>query len=138
LQATKKEELRKSIKDRVKELEEEGEMDAVEYIEQKVWPIKRILQTRFRIQICWKYYDEDDGITETLKWCTGTVVSIVRYRSEKSNFIEVEVFWDSEFVEPGMDNPTRELLKKKDYNPSVHYHGAWRKDLNNLRDSEMI
>jgi hypothetical protein len=61
LQATKKEELRKSIKDRVKELEEEGEMDAIEYMQQKVWPIERILQTRFRIQICWKYYDEDDS-----------------------------------------------------------------------------
>ncbi len=48
------------------------------------------------------------------------------------------MFWNAEFVEPGMENPTRELLKKKDYNPSVHYHGAWREDLNDIRDSEII
>ena len=119
-------------------LEEEGQMDVVEYMQQKVWPVNRILQTRFRIQICQKYYDEDDGITETLKWCTGTVQSIVHDRSEKSNFIEVEVFWNAEFVEPGLENPTRELLKKKDYNPSVHYHGEWREDLDDIHDSEII
>ncbi len=58
-------------------LEEKGQMDAVEYMQQKVWPVDKILQAGFRIQICWKYYDEDYGITEILKWCTGTVQSIV-------------------------------------------------------------
>lgn len=58
------------------------EMDAVEYMQQKVWPLDRVLSLGFRIQICYKYYDEEDGITEMLQWCTGEVVSIVRDKSE--------------------------------------------------------
>lgn len=134
----KKRELRKNIKEDVRRLEDEGEMDVVEYMQQKVWPLERILAVDFRLQICWKYYDGEDGITETLKWCTGTIVSVINDKSEKHNRIEVEVLWDNEFVEPGMLNPTREMLKKRDFNPSVHYHGAWREDLDNLREVEYI
>jgi hypothetical protein len=37
-----------------------------------------------------------------------------------------------------MVNPTREKLKKKDYNPTKHRHGAWRADLAELRLEVMI
>ena len=92
----------------------------------------------FRIQICYKYYDEDDGITETLQWCTGEVVSIVRDKSAKYNTVEVEVEWDEKYVEPGVGSRTRELLKKSNWNPAIHRQGGWREDLNTLRDSEQI
>jgi hypothetical protein len=48
------------------------------------------------------------------------------------------VLWNDEFVEPGMVNPTCELLKKNDYNRKRHYHGAWRVDMSELRTVELI
>ena len=59
-------------------------------------------------------------------------------RSEKYNFIEVLIRWNEDVIEPGMVNPTREKLKKKDYNPTKHRHGAWRADLAELRLEVMI
>jgi hypothetical protein len=37
-----------------------------------------------------------------------------------------------EFVEVGGLNPTKEMLKKKDYNPEKHHSRSWREDLQHL------
>ena len=46
-------------------------------------------------------------------------------RTENSHYIDVLDFWDDEYMEPGMDNPTQKQLKKKDYNPkcTIMVHG---------------
>ena len=117
--------------------EEMGLADREEFIQETTWPVDKIAWG-FRLQICWKYFDEVDRVSEELKWCGGVVQKLVRKRTEKPNYIDVLVLWDDECVEPGMDNPTQERLKKKDYNPKKHYHGAWRANLSHIRDVEMI
>ena len=134
----KGEELRDRVADDISKMEDEGMVDAVEYMQETAWPLERILAGGFRIQICYKYYDENDGTTETLQWCTGVIEEVIRDKSEKYNQVEVEVKWDMQFVEPGMGQFTRELLKKSNWNPQIHRHGAWREDLDYLRHSSQI
>jgi hypothetical protein len=70
--------------------------------------------------------------------CGGTVESVVKNKSDAHNYIDVLVRWDDSVMEPGMANPTKERLKRKDYNPQRHYHGGWRVDLSYLRNIEYI
>jgi hypothetical protein len=109
---------------RLRDVQEQmGLADREEFVQETIWPINKI-KPGFVVQICWKYFDESDGVTEELRWCCGVVQSIVRDKSNDKSFFEVMVQWNDEFVEPGMVNPTCELLKKNDYNPKRHYHGA--------------
>jgi hypothetical protein len=62
----------------------------------------------------------------------------VKNKSDTHNYIDVLVRWDDSVMEPGMANPTKERLKRKDYNPQRHYHGGWRVDLSYLRNIEYI
>ena len=134
----KGEELRDRVADDISKMEDEGMVDAVEYMQETAWPLERILAGGFRIQVCYKYYDENDATTETLQWCTGVIEEVIRDKSEKYNQVEVEVKWDMQFVEPGMGQFTRELLKKSNWNPPIQRHGAWREDLDYLRHSSQI
>ena len=38
-------------------------------MQEPTWPVACILAGKFQIKMCYKYYDEDDGITETFQWC---------------------------------------------------------------------
>jgi hypothetical protein len=130
-------EIRKKAR-RLRDVQEQmGLADREEFVQETVWPVNKI-KPGFAVQICWKYFDESDGVTEELRWCCGVVQSIVRDKSNDKSFFEVMVLWNDEFVEPGMVNPTCELLKKNDYNPKRHYHGAWRADMSELRTVELI
>jgi hypothetical protein len=64
---------------------------------------------------------------ELVRSFDGVVERILNDKSEKYNFIEVLVRWNEDVIEPiepgtGMVNPTREKLKKKDYNPNPTKH----------------
>ena len=121
------------------ELQEEmGLVDQEEYMQQTSWPIEQIKEG-FKLQICWEYYDAEDGLGNAeLRWCGGVIEQVVRDRSERNNYFDVTVRWNEDIIEPGMTNPTQERLKKKDFNPQQHRQGAWRADLSVLRNSVQI
>jgi hypothetical protein len=96
--------------------EEKGLADQEEFIQETTWPVDK-LSCEFKLQICWKYFEEDNQVSEKLKWCGGVVQKLVYKRTEQPNYIDELVLWDDECMEPRMDNPTQERLKKKDHNP---------------------
>jgi hypothetical protein len=137
IMAKKEHDLRINAKREVDRQEELGLVDQEEYMQETSWPVEKI-KSGFKLQICWKYFNEEDGVSEELRWCGGVVERVLNDKSEKYNFIEVLVRWNEDVIKPGMVNPTREKLKKKDYNPTKHRHGAWRADLAELRLEVMI
>ena len=80
--------------------------------------------------MCFEYQD-DEG-TKMLQWCRGVIESIVSDKSLTGNYIVVTIKWNDEYVKQGDRNPTKEKLRKKDYNPEMHGNGSWREDLHHL------
>jgi hypothetical protein len=129
--------IRMQAREDIAKQEEMGIADQEEYMQPASWPVTEI-KSGFKVQICWKYYDDEDGISEELRWCGGTVESVVKDKSDTHNYIDVLVRWDESVMEPGMTNPTQERLKRRDFNPQKHYHGGWRVDLSVLRTVDHI
>ena len=106
------------------------------------WPIERLLteDSFFKIQVCWEFQvdDEDGYLVEELRWCSGVVTALVRDKSEKHNFIDVKVQWNEEWVEYEDERVTVQRLKKREFNPSKPFQGAWREDLSDNFEGEMI
>lgn len=73
--------------------------DREEFIQETTWPVDKIAQG-FKHQICWKYFDEDDRVSEELKWGGGMIQTVVCKRAENCNCIDVLVLRDNEFLEP--------------------------------------
>ena len=123
-------------------LEESGVTDGVEYMQSASWPIEILLTENclFKIQVCWVFQvDDGDGyLNEELQWCSGVVTSLVRDKSDKHNFIDVKVQWNEEWVEYDDERVTVQRLKKRGFNPSKPFHGAWREDLTDNFEGEMI
>ena len=80
--------------------------------------------------MCFLYRDDEGN--EMLQWCQGVVERIVNDKSNDKNYIIASIKWNNEFVDEGGANPTKEMFKKKDYNPEKHYDRAWREDLRHL------
>ena len=137
-----KDDVRRRAKIEMDRLEESGVTDGVEYMQEASWPVDRLLEgdSEFKIQVCWMFQvDDGDGfISEELRWCSGVVTSLVRDKSDKYNFVDVEVEWNEEWVEVEDERFTVQRLKRKDFNPSKPFHGAWREDLNDDFEGEMI
>ena len=57
--------------------------------------------------MCFSYTEEGQSL---LQWCQG-VVTVKRDKTEKHNYLEVEVKWNEEFVESGC-KVTQQKLKK--------------------------
>lgn len=137
-----KDDVRRRAKIEMDRLEESGVTDGVEYMQEASWPVDRLLEgdSEFKIQVCWMFQvDDGDGfISEELRWCSGVVTSLVRDKSDKYNFVDVEVEWNEEWVEVEDERFTVQRLKRKDFNPSKPFHGAWREDLSDDFEGEMI
>ncbi len=99
-------------------------------MQQTSWPVNRILQLNFKIQICFSYHDNDNYVT--LHWRCGCIQSNVHEKSEINNTIEVKVLWDDKYEKVGGINSTKELLKKKLYKTDIHVNGSCWKDLRHL------
>lgn len=92
-------------------LEDAGHVNRLEEMQQTSWPVKRILQANFKIEMCFSYHDDDNNIT--LHWCRGHSQSIVCDKSYINNNIEVKEMHDEEYLEVGDINQTNEWQKEK-------------------------
>lgn len=108
------------------EREDDGVGDQLMEIQQVNWPVDKILNGGFRVDMCFHCCDG------TLQWYRGVVQSVVRDKSSQNNTIEVMILWDEEHIDEGELNPTKQILTKRLYNPLVHVNGAWREDLRHL------
>jgi hypothetical protein len=111
-------------------LEGNGFGDQLMEMQESSWPVERILDDGFKIDMCFEYRD-DEG-TKMLQWCRGVIESIISDKSLTGNYIVVMIKWNDEYVKQGDRNPTKEKLRKKDYNPEMHGNGSWREDLHHL------
>ncbi len=111
-------------------LESNGFGDQLNELQETSWPVERILKLGFKIDMCFLYRDDEGN--EMLQWCQGVVERIVNDKSNDKNYIIASIKWNNEFVDEGGANPTKEMFKKKDYNPEKHYDRAWREDLRHL------
>jgi len=66
------------------------------------------------------------------------VTSLVRDKSDKHNFVDVMIRWNDEWVEYEDERVTVQRLKKREFNPSKPFQGAWREDLSDNFEGEMI
>ena len=134
--------VRRRAKVELDRMEESGITDGVEYMQAASWPIERLLteDSFFKIQVCWEFQvdDEDGYLVEELRWCSGVVTALVRDKSEKHNFIDVKIQWNEEWVEYEDERVTVQRLKKREFNPSKPFQGAWREDLSDNFEGEMI
>ena len=134
--------MRQRAKLEMDRLEESGVTDGVEYMQSASWPIEVLLTENclFKIQVCWVFQvDDGDGyLNEELQWCSGVVTSLVRDKSDKHNFIDVKIQLNEEWVEYDDERVTVQRLKKRGFNPSKPFHGAWREDLTDNFEGEMI
>jgi hypothetical protein len=119
----------KAMKERDR-LESNGFGDQLNELQETSWPVERILKLGFKIDMCFLYRDDEGN--EMLQWCQGVVERIVNDKSNDKNYIIASIKWNNEFVDEGGANPTKEMFKKKDYNPEKHYDRAWREDLRHL------
>ena len=134
--------VRRRAKVEMDRLEESGITDGVEYMQAASWPIEKLLteNSMFKIQVCWVFQvdDEEGYLVEELKWCSGVVTSLVRDKSDKHNFVDVMIRWNDEWVEYEDERVTLQRLKKRGFNPEKPFHGAWREDLTDNFEGEMI
>ena len=136
--------VRRRAKLEMERLEESGVTDGVEYMQEASWPVDRLLEEdcEFKIQVCWMFQvDDGDGfVNEELKWCSGVVTSLVRDKSDKynNNFVDVMIEWNNEWVQVEDERVTIQRLKRKDFNPSKPFQGAWREDLSADFEGEQI
>ena len=72
------------------------------------------IETWIKIDKCFLYRDDEGN--EMLQWC---------HKSDDKNFIIASIKWNNELVDEGGANPTKEMLKEKDYNPEKHCDQAW-------------
>jgi hypothetical protein len=63
--AKKEHDLRINAKREVDRQEELGLVDQEEYMQETSWPVDKI-KSGFKLQICWKYFNEEDGVSEEL------------------------------------------------------------------------
>lgn len=111
-------------------LESNGLGDQLNEMQSATWPVQKILAGRFKIDMCFCYQDDEGN--ETLQWCQGIVVQILSDKSKEKNYINVLVKWKDKDVVDGGSNPTKEMLKMRDYNPETHCDRSWREDLHHL------
>jgi hypothetical protein len=88
-------------------LEDGGFGDQLEEMQETSWPLDRIRKGGFKIDMCFSYTEEGQSL---LQWCQG-VVTVKKDKTEKYNYLDVEVKWNEEFVESGC-KVTRQKLKK--------------------------
>ena len=85
------------------------------------WPVEKILSGGFKIDMCFCYQDDEGN--ETSQWCQGIVVQI------QSNVL---IKWKAKDFVDGGSNPTKEMLKMRDYNPETNCNQSWQQDLHHL------
>eukprot|EP00956_Cyclotella_meneghiniana_P002231 scaffold2510_cov65-Cyclotella_meneghiniana.AAC.1 len=102
--------------------------------------LERMEESGITDGVCWEFQvdDEDGYLVEELRWCSGVVTALVRDKSEKHNFIDVKVQWNEEWVEYEDERVTVQRLKKREFNPSKPFQDAWREDLSDNFEGEMI
>ncbi len=61
-------------------LEHLGLADQEEYMQESSWPVEKI-KSGFKVKVCWKYFDEEDGVSEELWWCGGVVEEVFNNKS---------------------------------------------------------
>ena len=111
-------------------LESNGLGDQLNEMQSATWPVQKILAGRFKIDMCFCYQDDEGN--ETLQWCQGIVVQIQSDKSKEKNYINVLVKWKDKDVVDGGSNPTKEMLKMRDYNPETICNQSRQEDLHHL------
>ncbi len=83
--------------------------------------------------MCFLYRDDEGN--EMLQWCQGAIEKIINDKYNDKHYIIASTKWNDEFVKKGGANPTKKMLKEKDYNPEIHHDRAWRENLRHLLDN---
>jgi hypothetical protein len=69
--------------------------DQLMEMQQTSWAIDKTWKGPIKIDMCFAYGDKD---SESLQWCQGTVLKILR---EEKTYVNVEIKWDIECLREG-------------------------------------
>ena len=69
-----------------------------------------------------------------MQWCQETIVHIHSNKSNDEKYIIGIIQWKDEFYAEGGGNPTKEMLRMKEYNTETHGNRSWQEDCHLLNE----